>query len=150
MKAKKKARFKINVSKKGGIHMKILIVEDDFTCRTILQRLLSPYGTCDIAVDGSEAVNAFKTALEENEPYNLICLDIMMPIMDGRKALKEIRRIEDEIGINVSDRTKIIMTTALGDAKSILGSFTDQCEAYLVKPVSKDILEEKLLEFGLI
>ena len=44
---------------------------------------LSKYGECDITVDGMEAVDAFMMALEDKEPYDLICLDIMMPVMDG-------------------------------------------------------------------
>lgn len=130
--------------------MRILIVEDDFTARRLLQYHLSPYGTCDIAVDGNEAVEAFRMALDQNEPYDLICLDIMMPNMDGREALKQIRKIEEEFGTGGLDMTKVIMTTALDDAKSIVGSFMDQCEAYLIKPISKANLIEKIKELGLI
>ena len=79
--------------------MKYLIVEDDFAARRLLQRYLSNYGDCDIAVDGNEAVEAFRQAVDEKEPYDLICLDIMMPNMDGHEALKVIRQIESEHGI---------------------------------------------------
>lgn len=63
--------------------MKILIVEDDFYSRKILKKFLTAYGEVDIAINGEEAVAAFKLAWEENQPYDLITLDIMMPIMDG-------------------------------------------------------------------
>lgn len=130
--------------------MKYLIVEDDFAGRRLLQRYLSDYGECDIAVDGKEAVEAFRQALEDNEPYDLICLDIMMPNMDGRDALKAIRQIENERGIRGLDGVKVIMTTALGDSKNVVGSFREGCEAYIVKPIEKKKFLEEMEKLGLI
>jgi len=130
--------------------MKYLIVEDDFAARRLLQRYLSGYGDCDVAVDGHEAIEAFRQALDENKPYDLICLDIMMPNMDGRDALKAIRQIEREHGILGLDGVKVIMTTALGDSKNIMGSFREGCEAYIVKPIRKEKLLEEMENLGLI
>ena len=130
--------------------MKILIVEDDFGCRKILQRLLSPYGDSDIAVNGKEAVSAFIAAHDEGRPYDLICLDIMMPEMDGQEALAEIRRIEEEKGIHGSRGTKIIMTTALDDSKNIMGAFKAQCDGYVTKPIEKVKLLDLIQSFNLV
>ncbi len=82
--------------------MRILIVEDDFTSRRLLQKILAPYGECDIAVDGKEALEAFTLAVREGRRYRLICLDIMMPEMDGQQVLKKIRQMEKELGISPS------------------------------------------------
>ena len=79
--------------------MKTLIVEDDFTSRLLLQEILKPYGTTHIAVNGKEAVDAVVTAMDVGEPYDLICLDIMMPVMNGYEALKAIRGLEESRGI---------------------------------------------------
>ena len=68
--------------------MKTLIVEDDFTSRLLLQEILKRYGAVHIAVNGREAVDAVRAAAESDESYDLICLDIMMPEMDGYQALK--------------------------------------------------------------
>lgn len=130
--------------------MKCLIVEDDFISRKLLQMYLSEYGECFIAADGCEAVEAVREALKENEPYDLICLDILMPRMDGHNALQAIRRIEDEHEIADSHRAKIIMTSALGDPESITKAFKKGCEAYIVKPVRKVRLLKEMEKLGLI
>lgn len=122
--------------------MKILIVEDDFTSRFLLQRQLGNYGQADIAVNGREAVEAFKVALEEKEPYELVCLDVMMPEMNGYEALREIRLAEEAAGIKGLRRCKIIMTTALGGAKDVMTAFRDECDGYLVKPINKDAIQK--------
>jgi two-component system chemotaxis response regulator CheY len=130
--------------------MRTLIVEDEFTSRRLLQKILEPYGEVDIASDGQEAVEAFGLALNENRPYDLICLDIMMPKMDGQEALKEFRHIEDGLGIHGLDGVKILMTTVLKDPQNVMAAFRSQCEGYLVKPIRRDRLHEQLLKLGLV
>ncbi len=130
--------------------MKALIVEDDFTSRLLLQGLLQPHGECHISVNGKEAVEAFRTALASGQPYNLVCLDIMMPEMDGQTALKHIREIENKSGIFSSDGAKVIMTTALDDKVNIMSAFREQCDLYLVKPIEKEKLRESLVSLHLI
>ena len=130
--------------------MKILITDDDFVCRKVMVKFLSEYGEADVAVNGNEALNAFKSAFEDGEPYDLVCLDIMMPEMDGQSVLKEIRDYEQSKGVFGLESVKIIMTTALNDPENIKTAFREQCEAYIVKPVDKDKLTQKLKELELI
>ncbi len=80
--------------------MKILLAEDDFASRKFMTNYLEKYGECDITVDGEEAVDAFMMALEDGEPYDLICLDVMMPVLDGYQALKAIRACCHHISSN--------------------------------------------------
>ena len=130
--------------------MRVLIVEDDFTSRLLLQQLLAPYGESHVAVNGREALEAFKAAIQKKQPYDLICLDIMMPEMDGQQALKEIRRLEEEAGAQPECKVKILMTTALMDAKNVLTAFYELCDGYLMKPIDKAKLMKSLNEFGLV
>jgi two-component system chemotaxis response regulator CheY len=130
--------------------MNTLIVEDDFTSRLLLQELLKRYGPAHIAVNGKEAVQAVRLALEAGAPYALICLDIMMPEMDGREALKHIRALEATQGILSTHGAKIVMTTALSDMKNVCGAYAGLCDAYLTKPIEKLKLEGELRKLGLI
>jgi len=130
--------------------MRVLIAEDDFLGRRLMQYYLSEYGSCDIAVDGNEAIELFKMGIDEGRPYDLVCLDIMMPLFDGQAVLKMIRDYENMVGLQGNDGVKIIMTTALDDFDNIRNAFTEQCEAYLVKPIEKEKIRETLKELNLI
>jgi len=130
--------------------MKTLVVDDDFTSRRILQAYLITYGECHIAVNGSEAIEEFKAALINENPYDLICLDIMMPEIDGHKVLKTIREIEEEAGIFGKNIVKIIMTTSLSDADNVIKSFREQSEAYIIKPIEDEKLIKTLKYLELI
>lgn len=130
--------------------MKTLIVEDEFISRKLLQSFLAPFGETDIAINGVEAIEAFKLALDENQPYDLICLDIMMPELDGQSVLKELRKLEEEKDILGLDGVKVIMTTALSDPQNIKLAFKEQCEAYLIKPISKDKILTMIKKLELI
>lgn len=130
--------------------MRILIAEDDFASRTFMLRLLTKYGDCDVTVDGAEAVEAYTMAMESGEGYDLICLDIMMPILDGYQALSQIRDIEKQKGIPESQGVKIIITTALNDGKNVTKAFKMGCTAYAGKPIDQEKFENELRKLELI
>ena len=130
--------------------MRILIAEDDLASRKFLFEVLSSHGTCDLTVDGIEALDAFLLAWDEGRPYELVCLDIMMPKVDGIKALKTIRDIEKQKGIADSDRVKVIMTTALTNTNSVYEAYSIGCEAYAAKPIDVEKLAEVLRKLKLI
>lgn len=130
--------------------MRVLLAEDDFASRKFMDKYLSQYGECDVTVDGEEALNAFMMALEDGEPYDLICLDVMMPVLDGYQVLKAIRDIEAERGIRRADRVKIIMTTALNEERNVKKAFELECEAYSGKPIDVERFDKVLEKLGLI
>ncbi|NLL76242.1 MAG: response regulator transcription factor [Clostridiales bacterium] len=130
--------------------MKILLVEDDFASRKFMGKYLSRFGDCDITVDGKEAIDAFVMALTENNPYQLVCLDVMMPEMDGYQVLSEIRQIEAKQGISEDKAVKVIMTTALNEEKNVKKAFDLNCTAYSAKPINTEKFEILLKKIGLI
>ena len=129
--------------------MRALIVEDEFLSRKVLRSFLMTLFEVDIVVNGREAVEAFKLAHTEKQPYDLILMDIMMPEVDGIEALRKIR--ETETQEKLKPKAKVIMTTALDDPQTVIKTFYDgEASAYIVKPVAKDKLYEELEKLGLL
>ena len=131
--------------------LKILVVEDEFISRVLLIEMMAAYGVCHVAVDGREAMDALHRSFDHDERYDLVCLDIMMPEMDGQEVLTEIRTLEWQRGLSGRDATKVIMTTVLNDSQSIMKAFTEgRCEAYLTKPIDRLKLIATLRDLNLI
>ena len=130
--------------------MRILIAEDDLTSRIFMKKYLSMYGTCDVAINGMEAIDMVASALGRHEHYDLICLDIMMPKVDGIKALKAIRELEETLLVDGSKPSKVIMTTALNDKDTVDEAYKLGCQAYAWKPVDIERFDAVLRKLGLI
>ncbi len=124
--------------------MKCLIAEDDFVARKQLETILSGVSECHTTVNGKRAVAAFKTALDRAGPYDLLCLDIMMPEMDGHQVLQVIRELEEAAGIDELAGVRIIMITSMREPSHVLSAFRRGCEGYIVKPVTKAKLFEEM------
>ncbi len=130
--------------------LKALIVEDEFTSRLILLSTLQTYGEVHIAVNGQEAIEAVSLAIELGAPYNLICLDVIMPEMTGQEILKVIRKLENTAETTPNKIAKIIMATSVSDGKSVISAFKEQCDAYMIKPIDPKKLLQHLRNFNLI
>ena len=130
--------------------MKILIAEDDRVSRTFLQKFMQGYGEVEVAVDGMEAVDMYMDSIKKNDRYDLLCLDIMMPKVDGLKVLKVIRQIEKQQNIPAEEHLKIIMMTALADVGYVDEAFRQGCDAYASKPVDTEKVQEVMIKLGLV
>jgi len=130
--------------------MRILIAEDDFVSRKYMLKFLSKFGDCDLVVDGLEALDAFLIGMREDKPYDLICLDYMMPKVDGGKVLKSIRDFELQKGILPDKKVKVIMTTAVAETQFVKTTFEIGCDAYAVKPIDTKKFLEVLNKIGII
>ena len=130
--------------------MRVLIAEDDLASRKFILKILEPFGDCDFTVNGVETLDAYLLAIDESKPYDLICLDIMMPKADGMKVLKTIRQIEKNNRVEDGQRVKIIMMTALNDTDTIDASFDFGCEAFATKPIDAEKLINDIKKLKLI
>jgi two-component system chemotaxis response regulator CheY len=131
--------------------MRALIVDDDYYSRSMLHEMLHPFAYCDMAVNGEEAVFAFKRATQEGRGYDLVCMDLVMPDVDGQQALKEIRALEEEMGVHPGQATKVIVTTMLDDDQETHDAFfLGGAALYLVKPIEEQKLLEGLVSLGLL
>jgi len=129
-------------------YMKILLVEDELTSRRTLNSFLHPIGEVDICVNGNTALNVAKKALENNQPYELIFLDIMISNLDGISTLKKIRQLETQHGVKEHAKSKVIMTSANTDKVVILKAAQAGCTSYMIKPIDKKRLYNEIRKHG--
>ena len=120
--------------------LKVLIVDDDFINRKLLQALLKKYPN-DIrevleAENGSEAL----TIIKENRDIDLILLDIIMPVLDGKEFLKIFRSDGTNSSIPV-----LVLTTDDTQKSTIFDLGADD---FLLKPINENELIEKIKKWG--
>ncbi|MDT8446259.1 MAG: response regulator [bacterium] len=128
--------------------MKMLIVDDDEINRKLLQALVKPFGSTEQVENGLDAIASYQAALELGEPYEVIFLDIMMPLMNGHDCLAKLRELEWDKGLEKGEGSKVVMVTALGDARNVMTAFSAGAEYYLVKPIQQKKLYELMSEMG--
>ena len=142
--------FKIDDNQKSENKcIKILLVEDELTSRMVLNSFLQPIGEVDVVVNGNEALTAFEKAIENNQPYELIFLDIMLPELDGIETLEKIRQLETRYEVREDAKAKVIMTSANTDKDVILKSARAGCTSYLIKPIDQARLYNEIRTHGL-
>jgi two-component system chemotaxis response regulator CheY len=130
--------------------MKMLILEDDFASRLVLQRMLLEFGEVHVAANGKEALQMFIGAQNASAPYEVIFLDLMVPEMSGQSVLREMRAYEQQKQIPKAQAALILMITALSDRESVVTAIKNGCDSYLVKPLNPEQLREHLRKFGKI
>jgi len=131
--------------------MRVLIVDDDFYSRSFLEYILHPYAQCDAAVNGEDAIMVFKRAIEEKAPYNVVFMDLLMPVIDGPKALNEIREIEQDYGVGDEGCCKIIITSVLEDGEDTHNAmYLGGATSFLQKPVDEKAILAELTRLGCI
>lgn len=119
--------------------MRFLIADDNDLNAEILEELLKMEGAdCDRAVNGKEAVEMFARA--EEGRYNIILMDIKMPVMNGYDATKEIRRLKKKEAAKIP----IFAMTANAFAEDIRTCMEAGMDAHIAKPVDLDLLEENI------
>ncbi len=122
--------------------MRILLAEDSMDNQGIFKAYLKrePH-SIDIANNGAEAVERFVSAR-----YDLVFMDMEMPIMDGYTAVRSIRRFENERG---QPRTPIVALTAYALVGDDTKSFDAGCDLHLTKPIRKADLLATITDFAL-
>ena len=130
--------------------VKCLLVDDDELGRELVAHYLEGIAECDMAVNGVEAVDKFRSAFEGGTPYDLIILDIVMPEMDGNTAAKEIRLIEKEWGVSINEGVNIMVLSSLNTPHDVIQAYVSaRSAAHLVKPVQPEKLLSTLSKLGI-
>lgn len=128
--------------------LRILVVDDDSDMRDLLATVLARLGEVVVATDGIDGVDQFRAACGLGRPFDLVCLDIMMPGMDGHRTLTTLRRIEGDCA-GVGRRAHVMMLTAVADRSAVQRAVAAGCDSYLVKPFTPDDVLRKLEALGL-
>lgn len=130
--------------------LRILVVDDELMHRTLMLKIVEPYGMCDTANNGEIALRMFDEAHDRGAPYHMITLDIMMPIMDGQQTLKMIRRRERERGIALGQEVTIFMVSSMDGDHILEAFFLGHCTDYIKKPYSQETILSKMRNNHLI
>ena len=127
--------------------MRSLVVDDDEIGRLMLVAYMEEFGDCDQAENGQQALEMIDAAGVAGNSYNLICLDIVMPVMYGTTTLRNIRaRDKDQ-----DTRTKVFMISACNSPQDIENAFFEgDCDDYVVKPFQRDAIKQMLVRHKLI
>lgn len=128
-----------------------LIVDDSRYQRYLIIQALGDRFTPDEAADGREALTLFQRALTTGPAYDLIVMDILMPVLSGHDALAGIRRQEEAAGLSPDNRTPAVMLSSLDDPGNMLrAQFESGAQAYVTKPFTAKTLLEALSSLGLV
>jgi PAS domain S-box-containing protein len=121
-------------------HCRILLVEDNADNQNLARRILEKGGYCvDVAENGAKAVEAVRRF-----HYDLILMDVQMPVKDGFEATREIRELEQEVD---EERVPIIALTA-----HAVQGYREKClkfdmDDYITKPIRKQSLLDKVAQW---
>ncbi len=138
----------MNEGKEMDKKLNILVAEDDRMSRAFITEFMTAYGSVDAATNGMEAVDLFIESIKSKKPYDLLCLDIMMPKVDGLKVLQVVRELEEQQ--HIEKKIKIIMMSALSEVDYVQEAFRLGCDAYAAKPIDTEKVIEAMLNLGLI
>ncbi len=144
------AKNKESEEQRSKPKLKALVIDDDIVCRNRLKMLLSDFFDCTFACNGRKGLSKYEQALEEQDRFELITLDINMPEMNGHETLEAIRKAEEQRGIGGLDGVKVIMTTSESSSEHVLAAFREGCEAYVVKTQMGDKLLDAVVQLGLL
>jgi two-component system chemotaxis response regulator CheY len=127
--------------------MRSLAIDDEFVALSKMVAMLKPFGQCDAAMTSHQALELFCTALKEARPYGLVMIDINLPDINGITLLGRLQ--EEELRRN-APRARKLMVTADGTMGNVLAAASGECDGFLVKPVHRAMLNEKLVALGLV
>jgi two-component system chemotaxis response regulator CheY len=127
--------------------MRFLIIDDCAISRKLLSTFFAPYGSSECADNGGLGLDLFCKASRSPEPFDLVCLDISMPGMNGYETLDAIRKFEDARNTPPTAKAKVLIITAFADEECLLKTY-DKCQGYIIKPIRVQKLSEKLAALG--
>lgn len=127
--------------------MRSLVIDDEFVALTKMASLLASLGECDAATNGQQALELFLKAFKDRRPYDLIAIDINLPNINGICLLN---RFQAEERMRNGLRSRKLIVSADSSVSNVRAALASHCDAFLVKPVKRATLIEKLVSFRLL
>jgi two-component system chemotaxis response regulator CheY len=127
-----------------------LIVDDDELSCAMLSSVISKFARCDTAHNGKHALDLFQFSITGGRPYDLVCVDLAMPVMNGHALVRKIRHLEKLSGYDDHPTTIIVVSASSSPwdmAETILDGI---CDDYVVKPLRRDKLLDVLRKSGIV
>jgi len=123
-------------------NLKILVVDDMVSLVEKMISILKDIGFEKIqaAANGKRALKMIVCEQMANEPFDLVILDINMPMMNGLKLLEEVKKM------NVSESTKYFIVTTRSEVDVVINAIDLGAKNYLIKPFNQEKIKEKIFE----
>lgn len=120
--------------------MRVLIVDDSRSMRSILRRIVTGLGHTDVAEaeHGADALAQVGAQLPE-----LVLVDWNMPVMGGREFITELRKDR------AHDRVKVLVVSSESNARIVMDALRAGADEYAMKPVTEEVISDKLALMGL-
>lgn len=112
--------------------------------------MIQPYSKSDFAHTGAAAIEKYTKAFTKGHPYDLICLDLLIPEMDGFEVLRSVRHFENEFNLDNTNRTKIVVISTFNDRKTVSKARKAGCDGYIAKPFRQEKVLKVLAGLKLI
>lgn len=133
--------------------MNILLVEDVTINRVILKNILQNFNcvnNIDEAKDGIEAIEKIIRAYNRNNKYDIIFLDIIMPMQSGYHVLEQIKKYEKNNNISDNNRTKIITISSLDSDEEKNKSLKMGADDAIIKPITYNMVKDIFQKWEII
>jgi CheY-like chemotaxis protein len=123
----------LSTESENGRRLRVLLADDHPTNRAVVEVILGLID-CDLVQveDGLQAVNAYKA-----DDFDVVLMDIQMPVMDGLTAIREIRQFEIDTGRH---RTPVLAVTANAMSEHVQASRAAGADHHIAKPIIPDLL----------
>lgn len=130
--------------------MRFLVVDDDIWANRLIAHTLEKHGEVVSTANGDEALAAIQESWSNAAAFDLVCLDIDMPGVDGHATLAAIRALEETRGVEPGRGVAVVMVSGHREPDHFFAAFREGCEAYLVKPVTAEKLLFHLHRLGVL
>ncbi len=124
---------------------KVLIVDDEVSCRSIIQRILSKDFECILAEDGQTAAKIFSQEVHKGKAFDLVILDLMLPDMYGLELMKLIKAAEET---GMIDNSKVLVLSGVDGSQQVVDAYENGVDGYLTKPINAGELKTELGKLG--